>query len=53
MFGALCGTSALAWLVARLCREDPVSLSIGEIRMSVRLALLRAITAPVTKLFLR
>ena len=54
MFGALCGTSAwLAWLVARLCREDPVSLSIGEIRISVRLALLRAITAPVTKLFLR
>ena len=54
MFGALCGTSAwLAWLVARLCCEDPVSRSTGEIRISVCLALLRAITAPLTKLFLR
>ena len=46
-------SGAGAWAITRLCSEETVNRSTGSIRVSVRLALLRACTAPLTKLFAR
>ena len=46
-------SGAGAWAIARLCCEETVNRSTGSIRVNVRLALLRACTAPLTKLFAR